>query len=322
MYAARSLERRGFGRGWVIGLSAVACGTLCIAFARHSIRALVASYEDVRKPMPADVSNGDRSLQARQPNSLEVAAGAPVDGAFDLTHDFGVVSPGAALRWTFPVRNDSDVAWSVDKFAVTCDCTTPHVSFTELRPGEQGTVTIALRCDSNATDMRRSVILKFSEANVSPIRFTLDAAVRSAMTPDTTNVIFSGLIGERAADRDLVLMNYSNHDWSEVRIEGSPTWVTATVSASKPRDESTGCASATIAPQEEERFLNDSKPNAKPRQVWSAVISVAADSLPDGYHQAPLVFRADTGDCCEVIVRAHVRAKGGVPRAGQGASFL
>jgi hypothetical protein len=213
----------------------------------------------------------------------------------EWTHDFGVVRPGVVLEWAYPIHNHSDVAWTVDKFAVQCRCTVPRVSSRVISPGKHESVMVRLDCGQEVADIIRAVTVHFKEAGVAPVVLVVKAAVRPGMTPSVREISFGGLARGETAERAITLLNYSDRDWRELRVEVCPEWAQVPIMSYRAPDA-----------RQAESLSEEPMASRMPRQVWSATVMFTGAGLSEGYCSAPLTLAADTSDKCRLYLSACV----------------
>jgi hypothetical protein len=88
---------------------------------------------------------------------------------------------GELRELTCDVTNGSDSVWTFDHFEASCRCLKPHVSWTQLRPGETGQVSIAYAAGSKPVDSNSRVTMFLKDRDL-PIRIDMVVSVRKRLT--------------------------------------------------------------------------------------------------------------------------------------------
>lgn len=77
-------------------------------------------------------------------------------------HDFGTVTSGTNVEYTFHLTNNSNDTMTADGIMTSCECTKATVSRKTVAPGEKYDVTVIFR-DTIPGDFYRTVVLSFKD---------------------------------------------------------------------------------------------------------------------------------------------------------------
>jgi hypothetical protein len=179
-----------------------------------------------------------------------------------LQHAFGLVKNGASLEHKFAVRNDTDIPWTIKKIITNCSCTVPSVSGSKFPPGETSMVTVAYHAPNRTVDESRAVTVEFEEPSAPQLALVITANVREPLSVSKSDVSLTAMAGGPSPSGALTVQNYSESDWSSIKVSSDHAWLSASVTD----------------------VASDSPPDRlpKPRQRWSVALKANPAGKPPG----------------------------------------
>ena len=81
----------------------------------------------------------------------------PVINFFEVEHDFGKVTQGKVVEYTFNFENSGDAQLKINDIKTSCGCTAALVSSKILQPGDKGTLKVELDTAHRKGKMSRTV---------------------------------------------------------------------------------------------------------------------------------------------------------------------
>jgi uncharacterized cupredoxin-like copper-binding protein len=87
----------------------------------------------------------------------------PIINFGETLHDFGKVDEGKVVEYTFNFANDGKSALKIKDIKTSCGCTAALVSSELLKPGEQGTLKVALDTSNRKGKMSRTVTIESND---------------------------------------------------------------------------------------------------------------------------------------------------------------
>lgn len=105
------------------------------------------------------------------------AAGAPSLAVDRTTHDFGAVPQGQVLRHRFVLANRGRGILRFGKIEAACGCTWTELPATQLRPGEETTLDIAVVTDVDTGPVQRYISVETSDVQQRTLVLTVSAII-------------------------------------------------------------------------------------------------------------------------------------------------
>lgn len=104
--------------------------------------------------------------QSGNKNSVEESSDGQVSIQFEKTiHDFGKISQGEVVTFTFFYENDGTSNLIVNDVKASCGCTTPEWTKEPVSPGEKGKIVVSFD-SSGRSGRQHKVITVFSNSLV------------------------------------------------------------------------------------------------------------------------------------------------------------
>lgn len=141
---------------------------------------------------PANLSEHVKMFSEKDAPSTEKVGKVEIDG--DLTHDFGVMSPGEEGEREFIIRNVGEGPLRLRVGASTCKCTLGELDKSVLEPGEETQITLSWTVKPGAAEFGQSAQLLTND----PSRVAITLRIKGKIVEDFQLIPQTWTFGEVA----------------------------------------------------------------------------------------------------------------------------